>query len=165
MRWFVLKVVAGNAESWNEMLDANCRSMLNVTGVVMDSLSGSLPSRGGHIINITSEMSSHPYKGLAAYSATKHFIESWSRGLRQELAPLGIRVTNIQPGGVRAELRMHYGAEGDRVFTSCGNPAQTVETPSMSDIAEAVLYAMASRSTFCMKDIAVEPSHPEVHAD
>jgi hypothetical protein len=29
------------------------------------------------------EASSHPYKGLAAYSATKSFIESWSRGLRQ----------------------------------------------------------------------------------
>ena len=29
------------------------------------------------------EASSHPYKGLAAYSATKSFIVSWSRGLRQ----------------------------------------------------------------------------------
>lgn len=33
----------------------------------------------------------------------------------------------------------------------------------MSDVAEAVLYAMASRSTICMKDIAVEPPVPEPH--
>jgi len=59
-------------------------------------------------------------EALSKHSATKQFIESWARGLRQELGPHGIRVTNIQPGSLRAELKMAYGTEAERVFANCG---------------------------------------------
>ena len=48
------EVTSGNAESWGEMLDVNCRSVLNATGAVMDSLTSGVSTRGGHIINVTS---------------------------------------------------------------------------------------------------------------
>ena len=155
----VERIVVGNAESWSEMLDVNCKSLLNVTGACMDSLTSGEASRRGYIINITSDASHYPLKGLAVYSAAKHFVEAWSTGLRQELAPLGIRVTNIQPGNVRSELKMRYGAEAERVWQrETGAALGNVEAPSVSDVAESVLFAMSSRNTINFNEIVVEPS-------
>ena len=150
-------VSAGNAEAWGDMLDHNCRSVLNVTGAAMNSLTSGDARRGGHIINITSDSSQHSCNGLAAYSATKHFIESWSRGLRRELAPLGIRVTNIQPGSIHSEIKMHFGENADRVLASGGHAIISTVAPSVSDVAEAVLLSMASHNTINFNDIMVEP--------
>ena len=65
------KVSNGNAEAWSQMLDVNCRSILNVTGAVMDSLTSGEASRGGHIINITSDATHYPYQGLATYRSLR----------------------------------------------------------------------------------------------
>ena len=52
----------------------------------------------GHIINISSAVghASWPFGG--AYAATKHALEALSEALQAEVAPLGIRVTVINPG-------------------------------------------------------------------
>ena len=46
-----------------------------------------------------------PFSG--AYSSSKAALHSLSDGLRMELAPFGIRVVTIQPGGVRSAFGNH----------------------------------------------------------
>lgn len=41
--------------------------------------------------------------GLTAYQAAKFAVRGFSLGLAQEVAPLGIKVTTVQPGGMRTD--------------------------------------------------------------
>lgn len=57
--------------------------------------------RAGHIITITSVSGFAPWAGTAIYGASKYAIECIGQTLAQEVEPLGIRVTNVAPGGLR----------------------------------------------------------------
>jgi len=57
--------------------------------------------RGGKIINITSIDAIHPSNvGLAFYDASKHGLWGFTKNFALELAPHGITVNAIAPGGV-----------------------------------------------------------------
>jgi 2-deoxy-D-gluconate 3-dehydrogenase len=59
---------------------------------------------GGTIVNIGSIDSLHPSSaGLAAYDASKGGVLMFTRSFALEVAPLGIRVNMIAPGGVMTE--------------------------------------------------------------
>lgn len=53
----------------------------------------------GHIINVSSLAGRMPVPGLAAYMTGKHALEGMSQSLAAEVAPFGIRVTVLEPGG------------------------------------------------------------------
>lgn len=57
--------------------------------------------RSGHIVNITSVSGLAPWAGTAIYGASKYAMECIGQTLAQEVAPLGIKVTNVAPGGFR----------------------------------------------------------------
>lgn len=57
--------------------------------------------RSGHIVNITSIAGLAPAPGSAYYAASKFALEGLSQSLAQEVAPLGIRVTLVEPGAFR----------------------------------------------------------------
>ncbi|MCX4194970.1 SDR family NAD(P)-dependent oxidoreductase [Methylobacterium organophilum] len=57
----------------------------------------------GHIFQIASVGSRIASVGLSAYQAAKFAVRGFSLVLAQELAPLGIKVTILQPGGVRTD--------------------------------------------------------------
>ena len=54
----------------------------------------------GHIINVTSVGSRMATPGLAAYQSAKWATAGFSAVLAAEVAPLGIRVTSLEPGGM-----------------------------------------------------------------
>ncbi len=57
----------------------------------------------GRIVNVSS-MGGRIFTPMGAwYHATKHALEGWSDCLRLELAPFGITVSLIEPGGVKTE--------------------------------------------------------------
>jgi NAD(P)-dependent dehydrogenase (short-subunit alcohol dehydrogenase family) len=60
--------------------------------------------RAGHIVNISSISGFMPWSGTGIYCATKFAMEGMGQTLAQELAPLGIKVTNVQPGGLRTDF-------------------------------------------------------------
>jgi short-subunit dehydrogenase len=63
-------------------------------------------SRGrGHIVNISSVggLVGNPASGY--YNATKFAVEGLSQALAKEVAPLGIRVTLIEPGPFRTDFQ------------------------------------------------------------
>jgi NAD(P)-dependent dehydrogenase (short-subunit alcohol dehydrogenase family) len=59
--------------------------------------------RSGHIIQISSIGGRHATPGLAAYQSAKWAVGGFSEVVARETAPLGIRVTVAEPGGMRTE--------------------------------------------------------------
>jgi NAD(P)-dependent dehydrogenase (short-subunit alcohol dehydrogenase family) len=58
-------------------------------------------ARRGTIVNVSSFLGQLSIAGLGAYSATKFALEGLSEALAAELAPFGIRVLILEPGGFR----------------------------------------------------------------
>jgi NAD(P)-dependent dehydrogenase (short-subunit alcohol dehydrogenase family) len=57
----------------------------------------------GHIINVTSVGSRMATPGLSAYQSAKWATAGFSLVLAAEVAPLGIRVTSLEPGGMATD--------------------------------------------------------------
>jgi NAD(P)-dependent dehydrogenase (short-subunit alcohol dehydrogenase family) len=57
----------------------------------------------GHIIQIASIGARLASAGLSAYQSAKFAVRGFSLVLAQELAPLGVKVTTVQPGGIRTD--------------------------------------------------------------
>ena len=78
---------------------------------------------GGRIIQLSSYGGQVAFPGNSLYHATKWGIEGFCESVAQEVAPFGIGVTIVEPGGARTEFR--YGsaqvAELSPVYD--GNPA------------------------------------------
>jgi NAD(P)-dependent dehydrogenase (short-subunit alcohol dehydrogenase family) len=65
----------------------------------------SMRARGeGHILNLTSIGGLISIGGFGAYCASKFALEAWSEALADEVAPLGVKVTLIEPGNFRTEF-------------------------------------------------------------
>ena len=75
------------------MVDLNCRGLTAVTSICLKFM-----SRGSQIINICSIASFCPNTRLNTYSATKAYVMSFTKGLREELKPLGINCMCVCPG-------------------------------------------------------------------
>ncbi|MCB8881883.1 SDR family NAD(P)-dependent oxidoreductase [Acidisoma cellulosilytica] len=58
----------------------------------------------GHIINVTSIAGRAPMASSALYAATKFAMEGLSAALAQEVAPFGLTVTAVAPGGFRTDF-------------------------------------------------------------
>jgi len=64
-----------------------------------------LRSQGsGHILNITSVAGHRSRPGFGLYASTKFALEAIGEALYHELQPLGINVTNVEPGGFRTDF-------------------------------------------------------------
>jgi NAD(P)-dependent dehydrogenase (short-subunit alcohol dehydrogenase family) len=64
-----------------------------------------LPVQGrGAIVHVGSIQGRMPlYDGTLGYAAAKAALRAYSKGLANELAPLGIRVNTVSPGGIAGE--------------------------------------------------------------
>lgn len=59
--------------------------------------------QSGHIVNISSIGGLRSFPSLAYYNATKYAVEGFSESLSLETAPLGIKVTIVEPSGFRTD--------------------------------------------------------------
>jgi len=59
--------------------------------------------RSGHILNITSIAGLNGFPGVGVYNGSKFALEGIGEALAGELKPLGIYVTNIEPGPFRTD--------------------------------------------------------------
>lgn len=96
----------------------NCTIDLNVTALVRLTRAVIPPmvARGsGGIINISSLASGFPQRNMAVYAASKAFVDSFSRSLRDELRGTGVRVTCVRPSWVRSDFHNRSGQSTDDV--------------------------------------------------
>lgn len=59
--------------------------------------------RAGHVVNVTSVSGLATWAGTGIYCASKFAFEAIGQTLAQEVVELGIRVTNVAPGGMRTD--------------------------------------------------------------
>ena len=88
--------------------EAEVRRMfeINVWGlaaVTRAALPGMRARRSGHIVNISSIGGLRSFPAVGYYNATKFAVEGLSESLALEVAPLGIRVTIVEPSGFRTD--------------------------------------------------------------
>lgn len=92
-----------------EVSDQAARALfdVNVFGV-LNTLRATLPTlraqRSGHVLNIGSVGGFATAPGVGLYGASKFALEGISEALHGELAPLGVRVTIVEPGGFRTDF-------------------------------------------------------------
>lgn len=58
----------------------------------------------GHILNISSVGGFTSFAGTGIYCSTKFAVEGFSEALAQEIAPLGIKLTIVEPGAFRTDF-------------------------------------------------------------
>ena len=77
-------------------IDTNVFGALWVTQAALPYLRG---QGSGHIIQVSSIGGISAFMGTGLYAASKWALEGFSQSLAQEVAPFGIHVTLIEPGG------------------------------------------------------------------
>ena len=80
--------------------DANVFGLFALTRSVLPLMRA---QRSGRILNVTSVAGFIGFPASGYYSASKHAVEGWSDALAAETAPLGIKVTCIEPGPFRTD--------------------------------------------------------------
>jgi uncharacterized protein len=87
------------------IIGVNIRALTDLSLRFADQL---VRHRGG-ILNVGSIAGFLPGPGMAVYYASKAYVLSFSEALREELAPLGVRVTALCPGPVLSEFQARAG--------------------------------------------------------
>jgi NAD(P)-dependent dehydrogenase (short-subunit alcohol dehydrogenase family) len=99
---------------FREQIETNFFGVVNVTRAALPVLRA---QRGGHVIQISSIGGRRGSPGLGAYQSAKWAVEGFSEVLAREAGPLGVRVTIVEPGGIRTDWAgssMHVdGVQGD----------------------------------------------------
>ena len=86
-------------ESQGHMVDLNCRALVMLTALALPRM-----HKGAVILNVSSIASFVPTPRLNTYSATKAFVLSFTKGLREELKPLHINALAVCPAPMDTEF-------------------------------------------------------------
>lgn len=88
-------------EQWNLMMNLNARAPFFLSQYALSYLKD---SEDPVIINISSVVGRKGYKHQAAYTASKHALNGFTKVLAKEFKEFNIRVHLINPGGVDTDL-------------------------------------------------------------
>jgi NAD(P)-dependent dehydrogenase (short-subunit alcohol dehydrogenase family) len=97
--------ITGAAEAYSEeqvrsQLETNLYAPIAITRAVLPVMR---KQRSGHILQISSIGGRIGNPGLSMYQAAKFGLGGFSEALAKEVAPLGIHVTSVEPGGFRTD--------------------------------------------------------------
>lgn len=93
-------VEESDEEEVRRMFEINFFGLSRMTRAVLPIMRA---HRSGHIVNISSIGGLRSFPTLAYYHATKYAVEGFSESLALEVAPLGIKVTIVEPSGFRTD--------------------------------------------------------------
>lgn len=119
----------------------NLYSAYHVTRTVLPPM---MQQKSGHIFNICSIASLHAYPNGGAYSISKFALYGFSKNLREEMKPHGIKVTAVHPGAVMTDSWGNYDNSSKRIMEA-------------ADIAKMVFAASQLSFQACVEDIIIRP--------
>ncbi|SMC66098.1 SDR family NAD(P)-dependent oxidoreductase [Moheibacter sediminis] len=138
-------------EDLEAMIDGNVKGIIYTTKAVLPLM---IPNGSGHIINISSIAGKQVYANGTTYCASKWAVEALSKGMRLDLLPLGIKVTNVAPGAVDTEFSL-VRFKGDE------HRSQQVysgfQPLSAKNIAETIYFAIMQPDHVQLADITILP--------
>jgi short-subunit dehydrogenase len=100
--------------------------------------------RSGHIFNMCSIASLTAYNNGGAYSISKFALYGFSKNLRKEMMPHGIRVTAVHPGAVMTDSWEGFDNSKKRIMEA-------------EDIAKMIYAASQLSPAACVEDIVIRP--------
>ena len=123
----------------------NVYSAYHITRTVLPQMMES-PSTGSgrHIFNMCSIASLHAYANGGAYSISKFALYGFSKNLREEMKPHGIKVTSVHPGAVMSDSWGNYDNSSKRIMEA-------------EDIAKMIYAASQLSIQACVEDIIIRP--------
>jgi short-subunit dehydrogenase len=123
----------------------NLYSAYHVTRTVLPKMmENPSTSSGRHIFNMCSIASLHAYTNGGAYSISKFALHGFSKNLREEMKPHGIKVTSIHPGAVLSDSWGNYDNSSKRIMET-------------DDIAKMIFAASQLSVQACVEDIVIRP--------
>jgi NAD(P)-dependent dehydrogenase (short-subunit alcohol dehydrogenase family) len=87
-------------DDFHTQIDTNFFGVVRLTQAALPIMR---TQRAGHIVQVSSVGGRLTRPGLAAYQSAKWAVTGFSGVLSQEVAPLGIKVTVLEPGGMRTD--------------------------------------------------------------
>ncbi|OGX81281.1 SDR family oxidoreductase [Hymenobacter glacialis] len=124
-----------------QMLAVNLLSAYDVT---LPLLPGFLARRRGHIFTICSTASITAYPNGGSYGIAKHALLGFTKNLREELKPSGVRVTAVLPGPTLTASWEGIDLPADRFVKS-------------EDVAEAVFGAYSLSPQAVIEELLIRP--------
>ncbi|MBC6491132.1 SDR family NAD(P)-dependent oxidoreductase [Flavihumibacter stibioxidans] len=124
-----------------EMLAVNLFSAYHLTRLFLPAM---MERKTGHIFNICSIASLQAYSNGGSYSISKYALLGFSRNLREEMKPYGIKVTSVMPGAAYTASWEGAGIDPGRIMTA-------------TDIAIMVEAASRLSPQACVEDIILRP--------
>jgi 3-hydroxy acid dehydrogenase / malonic semialdehyde reductase len=142
----------GNLDDWDNMMDGNVKGLLYVSKAVIPLL---IARNQGHIFNISSVAGKQTYPNGNVYCASKAAVEALSDGMRLDLNPFSIKVTNVAPGAVETEFSIvRFKGDVPRA-NAVYNGFQPL---GPEDVAEVIYFAASRPSHVQMADILLLPT-------
>lgn len=123
------------------LLETNLYSAYHLTRALLPMM---LPQRKGHIFNMCSIASVMAYPNGGSYSISKFALHGFSKALREELKPQGIKVTSILPGATWSDSWRGVDFPTDRLMQS-------------TDVARMVWAAYSLSDSAVVEDLILRP--------
>lgn len=124
-----------------QMIDTNLYSAYHVTRGL---IGGMMERRLGHVFNIASTASFTAYTNGGSYAVAKHAMLGFSRCLREEMKPYGVKVTTLMPGATYTDSWAGVELPEERFC-------------SAQDVAELVYGAFALSPSAVVEELVVRP--------
>lgn len=140
--YFIPGSIHNEAEGTLEaMLQSNLFSAYHLTRKLIPAM---MDAKKGHVFNICSIASLHAYANGGSYSISKYALAGFSKNLREEMKPHGIKVTAVYPGAVLTSSWDGFDIDPNRIMEA-------------ADIAKMVFAASQLSPMAVTEDIVIRP--------
>lgn len=141
----------GDIDDWDAMIDGNVKGLLYVSKLVIPQM---VERNDGHIINIGSIAGKEVYPNGNVYCASKYAVDAINNGMRMDLNPFSIKVSQISPGLVETEFsQVRFKGDDERAATVY----DSLEALQAIDIAEVALFMLSRPDHVNISDVIVLP--------
>jgi short-subunit dehydrogenase len=124
-----------------EMMETNLYSAYHLTRALLPRM---IEQGSGHIFNMCSIASINAYPNGGAYSISKFAMLGFSKNLREEMMPHGIKVTAVLPGAAYTDSWIGSGIDPSRIMEA-------------ADVAKLIFAASQLSPRACVEEIVVRP--------
>ena len=136
---------------------------INVTGVIRTARAflpalreAAAQGASADLVTISSVAAHQRFDGYAVYCATKAAVTALAQGLRLELGPQGVRVTNVEPGLVASELADHVTEPAAAEFLDQWRAS--VGPIDADQLADTIAYAVSRPARVNVPHLQVQPT-------
>lgn len=142
----------GDLADWEQMIDTNVKGLLYLSKEIIPIFK---ERKSGHIINIGSIAGKMAYPNGNVYCATKSAVQAITEGMRIDLLPYGIKVSQVAPGAVETEFSV-VRLKGDE--QAARNVYNGYKPLVAEDIANVVAYISDLPPHMNINDVLVMPT-------